>query len=254
MSRVGRVLRLATSTGTDGRELPYNVASSAPSSSKLMHSLTLVTDIVAHMGYAGVFLWMAVSACIPIPSEVVLPFAGALVVTKHMFNFHLLAIVGALGNLTGSVIAYQIGASKGRAFFEKYGRYMLIRRKDIDGADRWFAKHGEATVFFTRMMPVIRAFISWPAGIARMPFGKYCLYTLLGSLVWCYFLTWLGVQLGNRWDMIAVYFHKADLAILIILVALVALWLRNHLGPEHASTPAEPVPEALPDASTAAKP
>ncbi len=179
-----------------------------------MHTIPeMATAVVAQLGYAGVFVWMMVSAFIPIPSEVVLPLAGALIVTQHKFTFAGLVIAGSLGNLAGSIVGYGIGAWKGREFFEKYGKYFLIRRKDIAAADHWFSKYGEATVFFTRMMPVIRAFISLPAGIVKMPFGKFCLYTLLGSIPWCLLLTWLGLLLGDRWGMINTYFHKADLAI-----------------------------------------
>jgi membrane protein DedA with SNARE-associated domain len=174
------------------------------------------------------------SACIPVPSEVIMPFAGGLIATRHLFNIHLLALTGALGNLAGSAAAYVVGAWGGRPFIYKYGKYVLIRQRDIDSADKWFAKYGQATVFFSRMLPIIRTFISLPAGIARMPFGLFCIYTFVGALPWCYLLAWLGLKLGEHWDTLAVYFHKADLVVGIVLALLFALWLWHHFRPEHS--------------------
>lgn len=183
------------------------------------------------------------SACIPVPSEVIMPFAGAMVVTQGMFNFHALAFAGALGNLAGSIIAYLAGMWGGRPFLQKYGRYVLIRQRDIDNADWAFGRYGEAIVFFGRMVPFIRAFVSLPAGIARMNFLRFCVYTFLGGLVWCYLLTWLGLKLGQNWAILSVYFHKADIAVGGVVVALVAFWLWHHLRPETPGaapgTPAE---------------
>lgn len=199
-----------------------------------MHFIILiVTHLIAQVGYAGVFVWMLLeSACIPIPSEAIMPFAGALITTKHLFNINALAFVGAFGNLAGSAIAYGVGAWKGRTFFEKYGKYVLIRKRDIAAADRWFNKYGHATVFFTRMLPVIRTFISLPAGISRMPFGQFCVYTFFGALAWCYLLAYAGMKLGEHWDAVAKYTHRADLAIVVICIVLFGLWLYNHLRPE----------------------
>lgn len=205
-----------------------------------MHSLSgTIIHIVSTWGYAGVFFWMAVgSACIPIPSEVIMPFAGAMIVTQAMFNFHALAFAGALGNLAGSIVAYFVGVWGGRPFLQKYGRYVLIRQRDIEKADRAFERYGEAIVFFGRMVPFIRAFVSLPAGISRMNFVRFCIYTFFGGLVWCYLLTWLGLKLGQHWALLSVYFHKADIVVGVVIVALVALWLWHHLRPEApASTP-----------------
>lgn len=194
--------------------------------------ITGLTAVVTHFGYTGVCVAMAISAVIPIPSEAIMPFAGKEIVVHHLFNFHLLAIVGAFGNLFGSMAGYAIGFYGGRPFVEKYGRYLLIRRHDIDVADSWFQRHGEATVFWTRMMPVIRAFISLPAGIARMAFARFCFYTFLGGLVWSYLLTYAGYKLGEHWEKINRYMHTSDTAILAVLVLLVAIWVYRHTRPE----------------------
>jgi len=199
--------------------------------------LHAISDTIIHIiissGYFGVFFWMAVgSACVPVPSEVIMPFAGAMMITKGIFNFHLLALTGALGNLAGSIVAYFAGAWGGRPFLQKYGKYVLIRQRDIDKADRAFARYGEAIVFFGRMIPLIRAFVSLPAGIAKMPFGRFCVYTFFGGLAWSYLLTWLGLNLGEKWDLLHRYFQKADLAIGIAVVILFVFWLWHHLRPD----------------------
>ncbi len=201
-----------------------------------MHALTqFITEIITRLGYPGVFVWMLLeSACIPIPSEVVMPFAGAMIATKHAYNLHALAFTGALGNLAGSILAYKVGAWKGRGFFEKYGKYVLITREDLDLADHWFQKHGQATVFFTRILPVIRTFISLPAGISGMPFGRFCAYTFAGALGWCYFLTWIGLTLGQHWDTVGKYFHEADGVIAVLLIIMIVLWGRRHTKKDKA--------------------
>jgi membrane protein DedA with SNARE-associated domain len=198
-----------------------------------LHSIVdFITNFVLATGYFGVFITMLISAVVPFPSEVVLPYAGAMTVTRHLFNLHLLAFAGAIGNLIGSMIAYWIGAALGRPFFEKYGKYVLIRPRDIDEGDRWFARHGEAAVFFTRMLPVVRAVISFPAGIAKMNFVRFCVYTFFGGLIWSYFLAWIGFKLGQRWEEIMTYFHKADAGVVVAVVLLVGIWLYRHMRPE----------------------
>jgi membrane protein DedA with SNARE-associated domain len=194
--------------------------------------LAHISAVIIALGYPGVFVWMFVSACLPIPSEAVMPFAGAMIVTQHAFNFHALAIAGAMGNLFGSLFAYSIGAWKGRPFFEKYGKYVLIHRRDLDSADRWFSRHGEATVFFTRMMPVIRALISFPAGMSQMPLGRFAAYTFVGGLIWCYVLVWAGLKLGEQWNTIAGYIHRVDAVIVVLFVVLAAIWIWRHLRPD----------------------
>ncbi len=197
-----------------------------------MHAIShTITSIISQLGYFGIFFWMLLeSACIPVPSEAIMPFAGAMIATRHEFNIHLLAFTGALGNLAGSILAYWVGRAKGREFVVKYGKYVLINAHDIDSADHWFTKHGDITVFFTRVLPIIRTFISLPAGISRMPFGRFCLYTFLGALPWCYFLAWVGVKLGQHWEVVSTYFHKADAAIAILCIVLLGLWIKRHLS------------------------
>lgn len=209
-----------------------------------MHILTdIVTRAIAVMGYPGVFFWMAVSACIPVPSEAILPFAGAQISTGE-FSLPILTFVATTGNLIGSMIAYWVGAKGGRQFVQKYGRYALIRRSDVDLADRWFEKHGDATVFFGRCVPIIRAFISFPAGIAKMPFGRFCAYTFVGAIPWCYVLAFAGMKFGEHSATIRKVMHRADLAIGILFIVLVAVWLRRHIqsDPEIEMVPEPQLP------------
>src|SRR5258707_639857 len=141
-----------------------------------------IIAVISAGGYAGIVLLMGIeSACIPLPSEVIMPFAGYLVHTGRM-NLHLAAFAGALGCAVGSVVAYWAGVYGGRPFAVKYGRYVLIRRRDIDRAEAWFTRYGDAAIFFSRLLPVVRTFISLPAGIARMPFGRFVVLSFLGSV------------------------------------------------------------------------
>lgn len=164
-----------------------------------------------------------------------MPFAGSQITHPtgafHP-NLHVLSWIGALGNLLGSIVAYWVGAVGGRPFLEKYGKYFLIRTRDLDRTDHFFQKYGEATAFFSRVLPVIRTFISLPAGIARMNFARFCVYTFVGALPWCYLLTWLGIKLGDHWDAVGAGLHKADAAILIVVLIMFGLWLWHHLRPE----------------------
>lgn len=185
--------------------------------------------VISQLGYAGIVLTMAIeSACIPLPSEIIMPFAGYLTSTGH-FNLWLVAFWGAVGNLLGSWLAYVVGRYGGRPFLEKYGKYILLSRHDLDLADRWFLKHGESTVFFSRLLPVIRTFISLPAGIAKMEFWKFSFFSFVGALPWSLFLAYIGLRLGNHWADIRVYFHRFDLVIGVILVAGIIWFVKRHL-------------------------
>ncbi|MBP6963314.1 MAG: DedA family protein [Armatimonadetes bacterium] len=187
------------------------------------------------MGYVGVAALMAIeSACIPLPSEIIMPFSGYLVSTGKL-NLHGVSLAGAFGCAVGSAVAYLAGMLGGRPFVEKYGRYVLIRARDIDKADRWFTRHGEATVFISRLLPVIRTFISFPAGVARMNFLRFIVYSFVGSVPWCYFLAYVGKVLGDNWQSIRTYFHGADVIIGIVLLVGFALWLYHHLQPDKES-------------------
>ena len=200
------------------------------------HIISWVTGFIGAHGYPGVLLLMALeSACIPIPSEAIMPFAGAQItapVGSFHPNLHLLAFVGALGNLLGSILAYGVGHAGGRPFLNKYGKWLLIRQRDLDKSDEFFHKHGEVTVFFSRVLPIVRTFISLPAGIARMNFAKFCAYTFCGALPFCYLLAWAGTKLGQHWQSVSTWLHKADLGITIILGVLFVLWLWHHLRPD----------------------
>ncbi|MCL4472594.1 MAG: DedA family protein [Actinobacteria bacterium] len=191
---------------------------------------TFIKDIISALGYPGVFLAMAIeSACIPLPSEIIMPFSGYLVFTGE-FNLVLVGIVGALGNLAGSLLAYWLGARGGRPLIEKYGKYVLLSHHDLDMADRWFSRYGRSTVFFTRLMPVIRTFISFPAGISRMKLSTFSLYTFLGALPWSIFLAYVGFKMGENWDTLGGYFHKADIFIGILIVAGIVWYVWRHIN------------------------
>lgn len=189
-----------------------------------------IIHAISALGYFGVFLAMAVeSACMPLPSEIIMPFAGYLVYKGEM-ELALVAIVGACGNLAGSLLAYWVGARGGRPLVERYGRYALLSQHDLDVADRWFSRYGRSTVFFTRLLPVARTFISFPAGISRMRLPAFSAYTLLGALPWSLLLAYIGFKLGENWDTLGGYFHKADLFIAAAAVAAAAWYVWRHLN------------------------
>ncbi|MHB9111701.1 MAG: DedA family protein [Thermoleophilia bacterium] len=198
----------------------------------------IVIDIISTLGYAGVFLAMAIeSACIPLPSEIIMPFSGYLVYNGDFaytgalwLDVLLVGTVGALGNLAGSLLAYWIGAKGGRPLVEKYGKYVLLSHHDLDLADRWFEKYGRGTVFFTRMLPVIRTFISFPAGISSMKLSTFSIYTFLGALPWSTGLAYVGFKMGENWDTLGEYFHKADIAIGIVLLAGIIWYVWRHVN------------------------
>ena len=201
----------------------------------MQHLIDWVTHLIAALGYPGVLLLMALeSACIPIPSEAIMPFAGSLVVTDPArgFNIHTLAFVGAFGNLLGSSVAYWVGRIGGRPFLEKYGKFVLIRKRDLDKSERFFQKYGDATAFFSRVLPIVRTFISLPAGIAGMKFAKFCAFTFVGALPFCYLLTWAGIFFGKHWEKVRTALHIADIPITIAIVVLFGLWLWHHLRPD----------------------
>jgi membrane protein DedA with SNARE-associated domain len=209
-----------------------------------------ITAVIASGGYPGVVALMAIeSACIPLPSEVIMPFAGYLVSQDRM-NLHAAALAGALGCAVGSVAAYAIGLRGGRPFVEKYGRYVLIRRRDLDRADDWFRRYGDAAIFFSRLLPVVRTFISLPAGIARMPFARFTLLSFLGSVPWCYLLAYIGVIMGEHWRDLKKYFHGADLVIGALIIVAGAWWIWRHLRPETEEKP-EPITACADEAEKA---
>ncbi|MBI4709113.1 MAG: DedA family protein [Candidatus Portnoybacteria bacterium] len=191
---------------------------------------SLVINIIDAGGYFGVTLLMALeSACIPIPSEVIMPFSGFLV-SQGKFVLWQVVLWGTIGNLIGSIIAYAVGFYGGRRLAEKYGKYVLVSHNDLALADKWFKKYGQATVFFSRLLPIVRTFISLPAGIAKMDFKKFCFYTFAGALPWSLALTYVGVALGENWDILKIYFHKFDLLIGILIILGAGWWIFRHLN------------------------
>lgn len=188
-----------------------------------------IIGTISRLGYGGVVLLMAIeSACIPLPSEIIMPFSGYLVSTGEM-NLWLVGLAGAVGCVLGSVVAYYAGAWGGRPFIEKYGKYILISHHDLDLADRWFQRHGDITIFVGRLLPVIRTFIAFPAGVARMNLWRFNLYTFVGSYIWSVGLAWIGMKLGEHWNTLGVYFHRFDAAIGVILLIAVVWYVRRHL-------------------------
>jgi membrane protein DedA with SNARE-associated domain len=187
---------------------------------------------ISALGYSGVVLLMAIeSACIPLPSEIIMPFSGYLVSTGEL-NLWGVSIAGAVGCVLGSLVAYWVGMYGGRPLIEKYGRYILLSRHDLDIADRWFEKRGEIIVFVSRLLPAIRTFIAFPAGVARMNLTKFIIYTFAGSLPWCLGLAYVGQKLGEQWnkdDTLKTWFHRFDFVIGIIGVVLVVWWVRRHI-------------------------
>jgi membrane protein DedA with SNARE-associated domain len=181
-----------------------------------------IVAVISSAGYFGVVILMAIeSACIPLPSEVIMPFAGYLV-SIGQFSLIGAATMGALGCNVGSTVAYYVAAKGGRPAFERWGRYILIGPAEIERADRFFARYGSATVFFGRLLPVVRTFIAFPAGLARMPMLKFQLYTFLGSWPWCFALAYIGYVLGARWDSDPTFrklFHEFDAVIVVVVLA-----------------------------------
>lgn len=194
-----------------------------------------IINTISAFGYTGIVITMAIeSACIPLPSEIIMPFSGYLVTTGQ-FTILGVTLAGAVGNVVGSIIAYYAGIWGGRPFVEKYGRYVLVSHKDLDLADRWFARYGEAAVFFSRMLPVIRTFISLPAGVAKMNFPRFVIFTFLGALPWCYLLAYIGVKMGQEWEHLRDYFHQFDIMIGLFLALALGYFLWSH-WPRRSST------------------
>jgi membrane protein DedA with SNARE-associated domain len=186
----------------------------------------LVTQIYEAVGYLGVALWVAIeSVVIPIPSELVLPFAATEPLTGQPWSFWLVVLAGTLGATAGALVAYGIGAWGGRPIIERWGRYIGISSADLDKAETFFARYGEAASFFGRMVPVIRSLVSFAAGISRMPIGRFTLFTFLGSLPFTALLVFAGVQLGANWESVGAVLKRFEYAILAVLVVIVIAWI-----------------------------
>jgi membrane protein DedA with SNARE-associated domain len=195
----------------------------------------LITDYVLQYGYLAVFVLMVLeSACIPVPSEVTMLFGGALANATFVaslgregehLNFVVVALVGTLGNLVGSWIAWGVGYRGGRPLIERWGRYVFLRQHELDRAEVWFDRHGQAAVLGSRLLPVVRTFISLPAGVARMPFARFSVYTFIGCLPWTFALTAVGYALGSQWEVVERYLRPVSYAVAALIVVAVAWWL-----------------------------
>lgn len=187
--------------------------------------------LVNKFGYWGIVSAMAIeSACIPLPSEIIMPFSGFMVY-KGIFDFWFTALAGGIGCTLGSVLAYGAGYFGGenfvRKFIKKYGKFFLVFEYELDEAEQWFRKYGELIAFSSRLMPVVRTFISLPAGISKMNFKRFCLYTFVGSFIWSTVLTYIGRELGENWQIISTYFHKFDLFFVSAGLGVV-IWYIHH--------------------------
>ncbi|MGZ8884740.1 MAG: DedA family protein [Halobacteriota archaeon] len=181
-----------------------------------------IISVIAQLGYTGVFVGMTLeSVGLPIPSEVIMPFGGY-VAWGGGLTLIGVALAGTFGCLVGSLIAYYIGLWGGRPFLERYGKYVLIRKKELDRAHEWFEKYGDRAVFVSRLLPVVRTFISYPAGIVRMDVKKFSLYTVLGSFPWCLGLAYIGLLLGPHWEDIEGLFIYLDVLVIAGIIGLVA--------------------------------
>ena len=191
---------------------------------------SFIIGSISALGYSGVALMMAIeSMCVPLPSEVIMPFSGYLVSQGH-FTLLGITLAGAIGSLIGSIAAYWVGWWLEKDYLLKYGKYILITHHDLDAAEKFFSRYGDAAIFFSRMLPVVRTFISLPAGISRMNFKKFAIYTFLGSLPWCLALGYAGEKMGDNWDTLGGYFHKFDTLIVVVILIGIVWFLERHFG------------------------
>jgi membrane protein DedA with SNARE-associated domain len=194
---------------------------------------TWIIGVISSLGYGGIVLLMAIeSACIPLPSEIIMPFAGFLVFKGELLLWEV-ALAGAAGCVAGSIPAYYLGMYGGRPLVEKYGKWVLISHHDLALADRWFEKHGEIIIFIGRLLPVVRTFIAFPAGIARMNMGRFIVYTFAGSFIWCWLLAYAGMKLGEHWESLEVYFHEFHIVLAVMGAAFAVWYIRRHLKGMH---------------------
>ena len=195
--------------------------------------LSALTNFIIHtistLGYPGVVILMAIeSACIPLPSEIIAPFAGYLVFTGR-FNLFWVSIAGGVGSMLGSWVTYELGKHHGRRFVEKYGKWILVSHEDLELADHFFKRFGHLSTFIGRLLPVVRTFISLPAGVAKVPRIPFLIYSFVGSVLWTYFLAFLGMKLGENWGTLHERFHWADTAIIVLIIIGAVWWIGRHL-------------------------
>jgi membrane protein DedA with SNARE-associated domain len=195
------------------------------------------TDVVAELGLPGIFILMVLeSACIPIPSEATMLFAG-FNVDRGEYSLMAATLVASLANVVGSWIAYAVGYYGRVDLIEKHGHRLFMKKHHLEVADRWFERHGDATVFFTRLLPIVRTFISLPAGVAKMPFWRFTIFTFLGCLPWMFMLTFIGMQVGSRWEEWKDSLHYVDYAVAaMIVVGAVYLFVKWRRGGGPGST------------------
>jgi membrane protein DedA with SNARE-associated domain len=194
--------------------------------------LAVIGGFIIHtindLGYVGVAILMAIeSAAIPLPSEIIMPFSGFLVLSGR-FTIIYLSIAGAIGSVIGSVITYALGYYGGRALILKYGRFVLISEHDLNLTEKFFKRFGKLSTFLGRVLPIFRTFISIPAGIGKVPLIPFIFYTFIGSFIWSYFLAWLGFRLGENWQILETYFRKFDLLIGLLIIIFIVWWIRRH--------------------------
>ena len=200
------------------------------SSTKLLIYLSnIIITIIVNFSYFGIFILMfSESFNIPIPSEVVMTYSGFLS-SKGLFNIYIVIIVGTLGNIAGSSLSYALGFYKGYDFLEKYGKYILLSHKDLKRAHFWILKYGDITILISRILPVVRTFISLPAGILKMDFKKFVIFTTIGSLIWSSILAFLGLYFGNNWITISKYINNFSLPIVIIILLSIVIYIYFHI-------------------------
>lgn len=220
--------------GTPGRSM-RRLGVDRDAEVKVLHQfidpiLGAIRDTVASWGYAGIVVMMAIeSANIPLPSEAIMPTAGILVQQGKM-DIHLASLAGAVGCVLGSIPSYFLGLYGGRPFLEKHGKWFLLKDSDLEIATKWVDKFGDWTFFICRMLPVVRTFMSFPAGVLKAHFGWFIFSTFVGSLIWCYFLTWVGIKFGENMEMFTNLWHQFDIAIVLVGLAGFAWYLKHHLN------------------------
>ncbi len=196
---------------------------------EILGNLTnFIIQTISNSGYLGIFfLMVAESALIPIPSEVIMTFSGYLVTTGK-FNVILVIVAGSVGNLVGGLVAYYVGSYLGRGVVLRYGKYVLLKKSHLELAESYFKKYGDRSTFISRLLPVIRTYVSLPAGVAKMNLKKFIVYTLVGSIIWNTALTYVGIKLGEEWNNIRKYSHYLDAAVVIVvIVVIIAYWKKR---------------------------
>jgi len=193
----------------------------------ILNIIEFITQLISSWGYAGIYITMTLeSTLIPIPSEIVIPFAGFLAYMGEM-NIWLIVLVSTFANLTGSIIAYEIGKYLGRGFIERYGKYVLLNMKHVELVERWFDRYGSLTVLFSRMLPVVRTVNALPAGIGKMNFPKFCLYTFIGSIPWNLALVFVGYLLKENWNILEKYSLYIDILAVFVVAAVIFYIVRR---------------------------